>query len=176
MLKTALNKSDLIYLLQQQERLDESMRTQLGISDREWKLEMTMEHVIALNDELHEFINATHSPWKYWKRKEMDMYKVLDEAVDVVHFSMLLFNKRGASLEWTAESVAETIADKRSLKNEREVKSVMYHLSNNNYSSTERQLCAVLQILDYYNFNTADIITQYDNKNKKNFERLNSGY
>lgn len=174
-MNTLLNKSDLIYLLTQQNKLDQAMREQLNISESDWMTTMAMEHSIALNVELHEFINACFKSWKYWKRKDMNMDDVLDEAIDVIHFCMLRLNKSTAKTEFIAGNVESEIQDKRQLEDRKAVKRVMYHLSNGSMSA-ERTLGYVLSILDYYGFTGQDIINQYNKKNTVNFQRLASGY
>ena len=174
-MNTLLNKSDLIYLLTQQNKLDQAMREELGISESDWMTTMAMEHSIALNVELHEFINACFKSWKYWKRKDMNMDDVLDEAIDVIHFCMLRLNKSTAKTELIAGNAESEIQDKRQLEDRKAVKRVMYHLSNGSMSA-ESTLGYVLSILDYYGFTGQDIINQYNKKNAVNFQRLASGY
>lgn len=173
-MNTLLNKSDIIYLLTQQNKLDQAMREQLNISESDW-MHMHMEHSLALNVELHEFINACFKSWKYWKRKDMNMDDVLDEAIDVIHFCMLRLNKSTAKTEFIASNVESEIQDKRQLEDRKAVKRVMYHLSNGAMSA-ESILGYVLSILDYYGFTAQDIINQYNKKNTVNFRRLASGY
>ena len=173
-MNTLLNKSDIIYLLTQQNKLDQAMREQLNISESDW-MHMHMEHSLALNVELHEFINACFKSWKYWKRKDMNMDDVLDEAIDVIHFCMLRLNKSTAKTEFIASNVESEIQDKRQLEDRAAVKRVIYHLSNDTMSA-ESILGYVLSILDYYGFTAQDIINQYNKKNAVNFRRLASGY
>lgn len=174
-MNTLLNKADLIYLLTQQNKLDAAMREELNISESDWMLTMAMEHSIALNVELHEFINACHKSWKYWKRKDMNMDDALDEAIDVIHFCMLRLNKSTAKTDFIASNVESEIQDKRQLEDRQAVKRVMYHLSNGSMSP-ESTLGYVLSILEYYGFTGKDIINQYNKKNEENFRRLASGY
>ena len=174
-MKTLLNKSDLIYLLTQQNKLDAAMREEIGISESDWMSTMAMEHSIALNVELHEFINACFKSWKYWKRKDMNMDDVLDEAIDVIHFCMLRLNKLTAGTDFIAGYLEREIQNKRQLEDRKAVKIVMYHLSSG-APSAESILAYVLSILDYYGFTGQDIINQYNQKNAVNFRRLASGY
>ena len=174
-MNTLLNKSDLIYLLTQQNKLDAAMREEIGISESDWMSTMAMEHSIALNVELHEFINACFKSWKYWKRKDMIMDDVLDEAIDVIHFCMLRLNKSTAETDFIAGYLEREIQNKRQLEDRKAVKRAMYHLSNGSMSA-ESILAYVLSILDYYGFTGQDIINQYNQKNAVNFRRLASGY
>ena len=173
-MNTLLNKSDIIYLLTQQNKLDQAMREQLNISESDW-MYMHMEHSLALNVELHEFINACFKSWKYWKRKDMNMDDVLDEAIDVIHFCMLRLNKSTAKTEFIAGYVESELQYKQQLEDRKAVKRAMYHLSNGSMSA-ESILGYVLSILEYYGFTGQDIINQYNQKNAVNFRRLASGY
>lgn len=175
MLNTALNKADIIYLLTQQDRLDSSMREELSIDENTWASKMTLEHSIALNVEVHEFINAAHKAWKYWKRKDMNMDDVLIEAIDVIHFCMLKLNKSISETEFIAHHIAVETYSRHKYKSDDSVKHAIYGLSVDTHNVRER-LITVLQILDYYGFTSQDIIRAYNKKNKVNFERLAEGY
>ena len=155
--------------------MDTAMREQLEIDPNDWRSVMDVEHHLALNVELHEFINACFKPWKYWKRKDMNMDDVLDEAIDVIHFSMLLINKNPTDTLAKSERIARKLQDSEELKHEIDVRDAMFNTSTSN-NSVAVKLVRVLQILDYYGFTTQDILSAYNNKNKVNFERLNNGY
>lgn len=174
MLNTALNKSDIKYLLEQQGKLDESMREQLNISDENWEFNMQVEHLLALNVEIHEFINSCHKSWKYWKRKEMNMDDVLDEAIDVIHFCMLNINKLPHAPGFLYGRIERQINTRKPLEDRDHVKLIMFDMTSG--ESVLNKLCGVLQILDYYGYTTKDVIDQYNAKNKENFRRLASGY
>jgi len=167
-MKTLLTAPDIEYLLTQQEKLDEDIRKKKGISMMQWEINHHNDHQLALMVEVHEFINECHDSWKYWKSKRIDRSKVIDEAVDVIHFAMLLFNKSGDESKVIAEDLIK--------------------FDNSHYSTPELLkrmsqgfqvsmiLSNLLQVLDRYNFTTSDILDAYNRKNKVNFERLESGY
>lgn len=150
------------------------MREQLEISEEAWA-DMNTDHNIALNVELHEFINACHKAWKYWKRKDMNRADVLDEAIDVIHFSMLMFNKSHLDTQTLASTIASEMDFLNPLNDRMEVKLLMADLSIHGYTVLNK-FGSILQILDYYGFTTLDILSAYNKKNKVNFERLNNGY
>lgn len=175
MINTALNKSDIVYLLTQQERLDSSMRDTHEIKKRHWLENMNKEHTIALNVEKHEFINEAHQAWKYWKKKPMNTTLILEEAVDVIHFVILILNKPSINPEKTAKETTNWIMTAEPLVDRNAVKDAIYDLSHR--SNHPRQiLVLVLQILDYYGFDVMDILNAYKKKNAKNFERMAEGY
>lgn len=175
MINTALNKSDLLYLLIQQEKLDSSMRDKHDIKKSDWMDNMHMEHDIALNVEVHEFINEAYQTWKYWKTKKMNLENMLEEAIDVIHFLMLAFNKQNPNHNKMAKELSIWLTSSTQLKDRGEVKKTILQLS------TEQRhailvLERVLKILDYSGFNSVDIINAYNKKNKVNFERMVDGY
>lgn len=149
------------------------MREQLEISEDAWGFDMDVEHHLALNIELHEFFNACHKSWKYWKRKDMNMTDVLDEAVDVIHFCMLLLNKSPLGSVKISEYLKGELQALDPLEDRTDVKNTMFFMIGR---SVTKKLCGVMQILDYYGFTTLDILSAYNKKNKVNFERLNNGY
>lgn len=175
MLNTALNKSDILYLLIQQEKLDSSMRDTHGIKKQHWLENMTKEHTIALNVEKHEFINEAYQSWKYWKKKPMNTALILEEAIDVIHFVILILNKPSINVEKTAKQTADWILTFEPLHDRNEVKDAIYNLSDRP-NHPRQVLTLVLQILDYYGFDVMDILRAYKEKNAKNFERIINNY
>lgn len=151
------------------------MRDTHGIKKQHWLENMHKEHTIALNVEKHEFINEAYQTWKYWKNKPMDMTKVLEEAIDVIHFVMLLLNKPSINVEKTAKDTANWIVAHYTLDDRNEVKDKIFSLSEQ-YNNPHQTLVIVLQILDYYGFDVMDILRAYKEKNAKNFERMVEGY
>lgn len=175
MIDTALNKSDLLYLLTQQEKLDSSMRDKHDIKKSDWMNNMHKEHTIALNVEIHEFINEAYQTWKYWKTKKMNLENMLEEAIDVIHFGMLAINKKGLSIEKFSSEFSNWLTASDSLIDRDEVKETIFRLSTERTHVTV-VLERVLKILDYYGFIATDIISAYNKKNKVNFERMVDGY
>lgn len=171
-MKTLLTLADIDYLLTQQEKLDKDIRNKKGISDDEW-LGMDDKHYIALSVEKAEFINECHDldNWKYWKSKPVDKEKIIDEAIDVIHFVMLIVNKMNV-----AEDLYEELVSLDGMMSG----SQLTDLSIKNYLKVVNDLpftmYTTLRILDHYGFTTKNIIDQYNRKNKINFERLESGY
>ena len=151
------------------------MRDTHSIKKQHWLENMHKEHTIALNVEKHEFINEAFQVWKYWKKKPMVMSKVLEEAIDVIHFCMLLLNKPSINTEKTATDTAYWLMAHDSLEDRNEVKDKIYSLSKS-HNNPQQTLVIVLQILDYYGFDVLDILRAYKEKNKTNFERISIGY
>lgn len=172
-MKTLLTLADIEYLLTQQEKLDADIRKKKDISDTEWNsIEFDSMHGAALYVEKAELINECHDLWKYWKSKPVDRFKILDEAVDCIHFLMLIANKK----EETPESILHRLHDGLDFITENY--SVDEHLVSGflRAEGFEINIAIIAVLLDHYGFTTKDIIDQYNRKNRINFERLNSNY
>lgn len=174
-IKTVLHSADIEYLLTQQEHLDMALRDKHGIKKRHWLEYMTKEHTIALNVEKHEFINEAFQTWKYWKKKPMNMENVIAESVDVIHFCMMHLNKPSINTKHTAKEVSKWLITAEPLKDRNDVKTALYNLSVQQYHP-KKVLEIILQVLDFYEFKSQDIIIAYNKKNKENFERMENNY
>lgn len=170
-MKSLLTKQDIIYLLEQQERLDADIRKKFSINDVEW-IEMNVEHDIALRVEVAEFVNACYRSWRYWKSKPMDRSQILDEAIDVIHFVMLHHNKQ-YDLGITTRTILDTFGVARQLEDESEVRERLHYILQ--YTNKFEILIKLLEILDFYDFDRKQIMQAYKDKNKVNFERLSEG-
>lgn len=172
-MKTLLTLADFEYLLTQQEKLDADIREQKGISDKEWNsIEFDAKHGAALFVEKAELINECHDLWKYWKSKPVDRFKILDEAVDCIHFLMLIANKKGE----TPESVLHRFLNGVEFITENYPEDEQLVTSFLRAEGFEINIGIIAVLLDHYGFTTKDIIDQYNRKNEINFERLNSNY
>lgn len=160
-----------------QEELDSMIREKFGISEDEWKYDLNVQHSIALRVELHELVNECHDVWKYWKQKSIVPDRLLDEAVDVIHFMHLLFNKD------TSKTDYENVRDiNEAIKNSLDV----IKEANGNFKELLLSFVVVedlyyiyaqlLIILDHYAFTLDDIEKAYDRKNAENHARQNRNY
>ena len=163
-----LSKDTIQWLLEMQEKFDSKLRADKNIDYDVWTEELDDNHQLAFSVEVHEFINEWHDVWKYWKSKPINLHRVLDEAIDVIHFSALIFNKSGD----TAEILAKDLDMLEKLRSQ--PKKALKNMSQN--PKIVIVLSEMLGILDHYGFTEQDIIEQYKRKNAINFERLESGY
>lgn len=169
-----LSKDTIRWLLEMQEKLDASIREKKGISDVEWVSEFGYKHDLALAVEISEFINECHDLWKYWKSKPVNKERILDEAIDVIHFVMLLGNKSEYSVKIKSEVLFHTLEKDNMYK--MKLEEVLHSINDTYFYSEYDKLAGVLRILDHYGFTEQDIIEQYKRKNAINFERLEEGY
>ena len=178
-MKTLLTTADIEYLLTQQEKLDKDIREKESINEVGWRYGLDKQHEIALRVEVHEFINECHDVWKYWKSKPIDKNRIIDEAVDVIHFVMLLKNKlwgRSYSQTPLIEEEFKEVAESPRFKTLEKPLNLIFELLESEYNSYVTQLYLVLKILDHYGFTSKDIIDAYNRKNKINFERMARNY
>lgn len=172
-MNTLLTKADIEYLLTQQEKLDEDIREKKGIKYKEWhSINFDSMHGAALYVEKAELVNECHDLWKYWKSKPIDKFKILDEAIDCIHFLMLIANKK----EETPESILHRLHDGLDFITEHY--RVDEHLVSGflRAEGFEINIAIIIVLLDHYGFDSKDIIDAYNRKNEVNFERLRSNY
>lgn len=154
-----------------QEELDSMIREKFGININEWKRAYQRNHEIALKVELAEFVNECHDVWKYWKQKSVVPERILDEAVDVIHFLHLILNK---SDESNTELLNTYIHD---LHEENVTLSGMLDdLLDVNTEYLYYTYAQLLLILERYAFTLDDIEQAYDRKNAENHKRQESRY
>lgn len=173
-MKSKLNKEDLIFLLTQQERLDADIRKSFDIPLKTWQTGMFRKHDIALHVEVAEFVNEARI-WKYWKKKPIQRERLVDEAVDILHFVMLVLNKVNPSVEMAAESLSDYMKELTPVFEEDEIEEMLHEMLVMNLNELGI-LKRMLVILDYFDFDRKQIMSAYKNKNDVNFERLATGY
>lgn len=165
---------------EQQHIIDYTIKEKHGISDLEWKLVLTDNHYIALKVEMAEFINECHDIWKYWKTKEIDKTKLLDEAADVIHFLHLLINKsKPRSNSDFVSRINGTQSDLYfELSTDNLRRTTLPAILNIflNSESLNKIYALLLIILDHYGFTLEDIEQAYDRKNAENHARQNRNY
>ena len=114
-------------------------------------------------------------------KKTIDRQRLLEEAVDVIHFIMLRVNKSGKELQFIHNYHNYVVsADKKNLKDVDQVKVLMVEMilcsELDVREDIDGVLRDVLRILDFYDFDRKQIMQAYKEKNKVNFERLAEGY
>lgn len=170
-----LTLEDFEYFAKKQALLDNAIMYQKDITDYEWTEVLDNNHTIALKIEIAEFVNECSNIWKYWKDKEPNRERILDEAIDVLHFVFLKLNKSNNFIKdhyldyFRRKTVIKTVF--KGVEN----KSVC--LSDLLRHKDELSILAnVMYILSEYGFTRDDVINQYNKKNAINFERLENGY
>lgn len=182
MTSTLFNK-----LSEKQEVLDSAVRKNKDISADQWLEDLHINHIIALRVEVSEFINEARDLWKYWKEKEPEFDKLIDEAVDIIHLIHLMLNKNDVNQETYVLSLNQRIEHYRALtvrgQNQSTFESVprdyrKYLNEMYNVESIEGLIncyAILLVVLAHYNFKLEDIESAYDKKNNENHKRQESG-
>lgn len=175
-----LTLEDFKYFSEKQALLDEAIKKQKNITDDEWLHDLNNNHTIALKVEIAEFVNECSNIWKYWKDKEPNRERIIDEAIDVLHFLFLRINKENRDMNDVYE-LYDLANEQLKYNKENDLINLKDGLSNlleydNKEEKPELLLLVVLFILTHYDFTREDIINQYNKKNAINFERLENGY
>ena len=175
-----LTLEDFKYFSEKQALLDEAIKKQKNITDDEWKNDLDINHTIALKIEIAEFVNECSDIWKYWKDKQPNKERIIDEAIDVLHFVFLRINKENRDMNDVYE-LYDLANEQLKYNKENDLINLKDGLSNlleydNKEEKPELLLLVVLFILTHYDFTREDIINQYNKKNAINFERLENGY
>lgn len=184
--RITLTEGNIKMLMESQQSLDGHIRDDLGITDSQWKFNLETNHHLALEIEKAEFINECFDAWKYWKRKPVTMEKILDEAVDVIHFCFILINKDMLGKPGAEKTIKRQMDNYikwyagDNLKAEPLISThphiFMLNYLNENNASPIQILAKTLMILNRYGFLNEHVIAQYEIKNGVNHERIEQGY
>lgn len=174
-MNTKLTLADVKYLQDKQWLLDSEIMKTKNINLQEWINSYQANHNIAMKLEIAEFVNECRDIWKYWKQQAVDRKKLLNEAIDVVHFIFLNLNKMHSSLEDKFKEIEDYTESANRYIGDTVKVHHLEQLVSEDYN-TYYTLGFVLVILDRYGFTAKDIIDEYNEKNKENFSRLERGY
>lgn len=160
-------------MLQMQAKLDEAIMKEYGLKEiAEEKLNM------AILDEVGELTHELKANWCWWKKSQapVDNEKVLGELVDIWHFILSWQNHfmRGEEGLRKEKVMIENIKQYVwGLKNlQKEFGYVLTDLPCFSDSRVE----ALIAITEYLGFTVEQVYEAYCDKNKVNFQRLESGY
>lgn len=162
-----------------QDKLDEFIREKKGIQIEDWDNELFYEraHLIALHNEVNEFVNECRDVWKYWKEKPIDYEKLKDELVDVIHFLHLNMNKTFRnSLVISRDKTREAINSRiRELRNKYVSIDLLAFLA---VEPTINEIYALLLTAadQLYGMTMEEIVEAYDIKNAENYKRQKTGW
>ena len=160
-------------MLEMQDKLDEAIMKEYGLDEiDEEKLNM------AILDEVGELTQELKANWCWWKKSQapVDNEKVLGELVDIWHFILSWQNHfmRGEEGLRKEKVMIETIKQYVwGLKNlQKEFGYVLTDLPCFSDSRVE----ALIAITEYLGFTVEQVYEAYCDKNKVNFQRLESWY
>lgn len=160
-------------MLEMQDKLDEAIMKEYGLTEiDEEKL------CFAILDEVGELTHELKGNWCWWKKTQahVDNDKVLGELVDVWHF-VLSYQNHFINGE---KGIENTCMVKRNSKN------ILSLMRNNKFGLTVafsdlvswkwNKLERLIAISEYLGFTIEQVYECYCDKNKINYQRLESGY
>lgn len=160
-------------MLQMQAKLDEAIMKEYGLDEiDEEKLNM------AILDEVGELTHELKANWCWWKKTQpkVDKEKVLGELVDIWHFVLSWQNHFKDGEEGMINARAVVRNSKRILNL---IKTKEYRLSEELSDLVAWELCKLerlIAITEYLGFTIEQVYEAYCDKNKVNYQRLESGY
>ena len=160
-------------MLKKQSKLDESIMSAYGLEEiDEEKLNM------AILDEIGELTHELKANWCWWKKTQapVDNEKVLGELVDIWHFALSYQNH----FNYGEEGIKNACMFKRNSKN------ILNLLTTKEFKLSETfadlialrcdKLETLIAITEYIGFTIEQVYFAYCDKNKVNYQRLESGY
>lgn len=179
-----LSELDYKLLIEQQTTLDNSIKEKLKILNHVWDYQLQPNQEIALQVEKAELVNEVFDNWKYWKSKPVKLDRILDEAIDVIHFAVSQFNKKCAMSDFKGRpelllSFDVYTSKSMMLDHDRGIHDD-FHLFLHSFLfhniTPQQTLAKVFIILEHYDFTSEDVMTAYKAKNDVNHNRLSNGY
>lgn len=161
-------------MLQMQSKLDEAIMKEYGLAEID-EAELNM----AILDEVGELTHELKGNWCWWKKTQpkVDRKKVLGELVDVWHFVLSYTNNFN-----DGESMFDTETDefdrgyKYYLSKTHFNKNALTNLYSELIDSWLEKLIILVVITEYLGFTIEQVYKAYCEKNKVNYQRLESGY
>lgn len=160
-------------MLQMQAELDKSIMSAYGLTEiNEENLRM------AILDEVGELTHELKGDWCWWKKTQapVDDKKVLGELIDVWHFVLSYQNHFNGGENGILNALmfirnSDNIF-KLLMTNEYKLSETLTDLATWNIHKMER----LIAISEYLNFTMEQVYECYCDKNKINYQRLESGY
>lgn len=153
--------------------LDRHICEDKGITPHEFQYDLHTKREISLLVEAGEMINETKT-FKYWSNKRMDPEKVLEEAIDWLHFyCSLLMTDFKESQHYHQYDLA--VYDRQSYERNDETLDGLY-LKMFQGQRKHNMLAAWSLILERLGYTETDIIGMYEQKNAENYKRILEAY
>lgn len=160
-------------MLHKQAELDKSIMSAYGLT------EIDEENLrMAILDEVGELTHELKGDWCWWKKTQapVDMRKVLGELIDVWHFILSYQNHFNGGENGILNALmfirnSDNIF-KLLMTNEYKLSETLTDLATWNIHKMER----LIAISEYLGFTIEQVYECYCDKNKINYQRLESGY
>jgi dimeric dUTPase (all-alpha-NTP-PPase superfamily) len=160
-------------MLQMQEKLDEAIMKEYGLT------EIDEENLrMAILDEVGELTHELKGNWCWWKRTQapVDNDKVLGELVDIWHFVLSYQNHFNFGEEARLSYLNEEELSNGMLKRLRTKKSNLSKVLTRLVIFESSIIPVLIAITEYIGFTIKQVYDAYCDKNKVNYQRLESGY
>lgn len=174
-----LTKETFDHFSKNQDKLDEFIREKKGIQLDDWDKDNYYEkaHIIAMTNEVNEFVNECRDVWKYWKDKPVDYMKLKDELVDVIHFLHLNLNKILRTRKVTTREDIRKSINKRAFELSHKYSSIeLLHLLSIEPAIVEIYALLLTVAHQLYGMTLEEIVEAYDIKNAENYKRQQTGW
>lgn len=160
-------------MLKKQDELNSAIMKEFGLDT------ISREQIdLATLDEIGEFTHELKGDWCWWKKTQapVDMRKVLGELIDVWHFVLSYQNHFNGGEEMLCSYLNEKEMSSTLLERLR-VKTINLPFALSHLVYYKRSIITVLiAISEYLGFTIEQVYECYCDKNKINYQRLESGY
>lgn len=160
-------------MLQMQAKLDEAIMKKYGLKEiDEEKLSF------AILDEVGELTHELKANWCWWKKTQapVDKEKVLGELVDIWHFVLSWQNHFMSGEEGLRKEKVMGENIKQYVWGLKNIKKEFVYVLTDLPSFTDSRVEALIAITEYLGFEVEQVYEAYCEKNKVNYQRLESGY
>jgi dimeric dUTPase (all-alpha-NTP-PPase superfamily) len=160
-------------MLQMQEKLDEAIMKEYGLTEiDEEKL------CFAILDEVGELTHELKGNWCWWKKTQapVDKEKVLGELVDIWHFVLSWQNHFMSGEEGLRKEKVMGENIKQYVWGLKNIKKEFVYVLTDLPSFTDSRVESLIAITEYLGFEVEQVYEAYCDKNKVNYQRLESGY
>lgn len=160
-------------MLKKQDELNSAIMKEFGLTT------ISKEQIdLATLDEIGELTHELKGNWCWWKKTQppVDGEKVLGELVDIWHFVLSWQNNFNGGEEGllTDDEIMEKVDDNR-WSIEEYGKGIVIKLADLSYSPLWK-VEPLIAITEYLGFTIEQVYEAYCDKNKVNYQRLESGY
>lgn len=160
-------------MLQMQKKLDEAIMEEYGLN------EIDEENLrMAILDEVGELTHELKGNWCWWKKTQAPVNndKVLGELVDIWHFVLSYQNHFNFGEEARLSYLNEEELSNGMLKRLRTKKSNLSKVLTRLVIFESSIIPVLIAITEYIGFTIEQVYEAYCEKNKINYQRLESGY
>ena len=160
-------------MLQMQAKLDEEIMKEYGLAEIDKK-----NLGFAILDEVGELTHELKGDWCWWKKSQapVDEEKVLGELVDIWHFVLSYQNHFNRGEEMLLSYINEKEIASQMLERLRTKKINLPKVLSRLVIFESSIISLLIAVTEYLGFTIEQVYEAYGDKNKINYQRLESGY